>query len=104
MMILINWLFDASGFMKRSQCGVSWSEELIISSQLANILIALCYYLIPLQLYYLYKRRKDEIPKLKTFKLFIFWPLACGISRICSVLSFYYPAYRFFVLSDWLCA
>ena len=101
---MLTELFDASGFTPKIRCGPGWTSFLVFIAQTANYIIVFAYYAIVLQMYYLYKKRRNQIHNPVIFQLFITFPFVCGISRICTIISFYYAPYRFYILCDWLCA
>jgi hypothetical protein len=96
-------MFDASDFMPRSQCG-DWPGWLAAASQAADGLIALAYFVIPLGLFWLWRRKRDVLPRPRMLLGFAWFILGCGLTHVCGVLAFHWPAYRFFVLVSWLTA
>lgn len=93
------WLFDAEVFMPRSHCG-PWATWMIVLSNISNLTIAAAYLWIPFWIYKFWQSKKDVLPYswlLIGFALFIG---VCGLHHIFEVCSFYFPAYRMFLLND----
>lgn len=94
----MEWLFDTHGFMLRQHCGVGWTDSLRLVYKFSNLVIACCYFSIPLMfLFFWYKRRNDIT---QPWILFVF---ACTIflsafTFFDEVLVFYWSPYRFYTL------
>lgn len=86
-------LSDATNWPPRWVCG-KWSEFhgwLYIGSDLA---IWAAYFTIPVTMLLFITKRKEDIPFVKIFWLFIFFILACGTTHLVDAIMFWYPAYR----------
>jgi hypothetical protein len=85
-------ILDAADFMPHRHCylletGVMW---LHVAS---DILIALAYYSIPLQLLYFIRKRRD-LPFPWIFALFGVFIVACGTTHVMDVYTLWTPIYR----------
>lgn len=98
------WLFESGCFMPRAMCGHGWDTWLIITSQLANLSIALAYFAIPISLYYLYRKKASELKYPHLLLLFVIFIALCGLTHICDVVVFWWAPYRLFTLIDVLTA
>lgn len=94
---LIPQLFSPDGFMPRTACGPDWTPALILSSQIADVVIFMSYMLIPFALIGMYKRvrsggeiRSQRIGAILSAS-FIF---TCGLTHLMDRLMFSWPAYR----------
>ena len=90
-------LFDASGFMPRAQCGVSWTPGLTLVHEISDIAIFMCYVLIPLGIVALYRRVAtggDVRNKRLGIVLFFGFILTCGATHLMDRLMFQWPMYR----------
>lgn len=106
----MEWLFNTADFATRNHCG-RWEYWVIILNQLANFLIFIAYFSIPLSLYLLWSRLRtnpvvraevrDNSWILVMFFVFIF---SCGLTHLMDVLAFSWAPYRFFTLVDLVCA
>jgi hypothetical protein len=102
----MNWILDSSVFSTRNNCGIGWTDQLIVLYQLGNTLIALAYFAIPISLSVLYYK----IRTLRAFVnfnptiilMFTLFILLCGITHIAHVVVFWWPAYRLFTVIDLL--
>lgn len=92
-----SWLFDAESFVTRQHCG-DWGGLLPWVYAVANLLIALAYFRIPLTLLDLYRKRKDVLPERATLVQFAAFITLCGITHLLDVLVFYWAPYRLFTL------
>lgn len=99
----MEWLFDATPFTPRHSCGL-WTPELIWVYIIANGLIALSYYAIPIFLYIFHKKRKDLIVSRTVTLAFICFITSCGTTHLCQITVFWYPAYRFYTFVDTITA
>jgi hypothetical protein len=95
----MKWIFDTTSFIPRLQCG-EWSTTLVILYIIANWLIALSYYAIPIILYVFWAKRRLVIEKHWIILLFIGFILLCGTTHLLEGLTFWWPAYRFLTLMD----
>jgi hypothetical protein len=97
-------IFKTDGFLRHHEGAEAWTLGLIGLSQTAYLLIIFGYLWTSYILYRLYEKRRNEIPRSDVFRIFIYIPLLIGLSRWGDFLSFYWPAYRLFVVWDWVCA
>lgn len=97
----MNWLFDTSLFMKRSDCG-HWSEELRDVYIAGNLIIMFSYYMIPLLLFYIWRKKRVSFDNHWILVLFASFIFLCGTTHLLDVLTFIWPAYRFITLVDLL--
>lgn len=95
-------LFMAENWPARWYCGVwtGFHGWLYIGS---NIAIWAAYFAIPFVLLYFIVKRND-IPFIRVFWLFILFILSCGVTHLVDAMLFYYPAYRFSALILFICA
>lgn len=61
---------------------------------LSDLSIGLAYFAIPVILYYFIRKRKNELPFVQVFWLFILFILACGTTHFADAALFWFPAYR----------
>lgn len=86
-------LFNPSGWPARWYCG-NWTIFHGWLYIVSSILIASAYFSIPLILYYLIRRSKNDLPFQKIFWLFLCFILACGFTHLLDALMFWLPIYR----------
>lgn len=96
------WIFDSQLFLPRSHCGPGWTENLIFLNQFSNFTIFLSYFSIPISLFVLWYRRRRDLPSSYIFVLFAHFIFFCGITHLNDVLAFFWPAYRFFTIVDFI--
>src|SRR4051812_34824303 len=75
-----DWLLDASHFMTRNLCGVGWTPTLKLFHQISNLVIAISYFLIPIALFFLYKKKRNDLPSLPVFVMFMGFLVLCGLT------------------------
>ncbi len=100
--MFLNWvfeLFDASGFLTLGNCG-SWSASLKQAYIASNALIALAYFLIPISLFVLWKNQRRDISRPGIFLGFAVFIASSGLTHVCDVVVFWWPAYRLYTLID----
>ncbi len=90
MLELIGKLFD-SNFMPHGFCYL-WKPELIWLHVISDGLIALCYYSIPLSLFYFVRRRRDA-PFHWMFLMFAAFILSCGSTHAMEVWTIWHGTY-----------
>ncbi len=93
---MFDWLlrmFDPAGFPARWNCG-EWSPFLGWLHILSDLTIWFAYMGIPAVLLYFVRRRQD-LPFLPVFVLFILFIASCGIGHLVEASMFWWPAYRF---------
>jgi two-component system, NtrC family, sensor kinase len=90
-------LFEATGFLTRDHCG-PWSSSLVWTYILSNVVITLAYFSIPIYLYVIWRKRRYDIPDSWLFLFFAAFIAACGLTHICDIVVFWWPAYRLFTL------
>jgi signal transduction histidine kinase len=89
-MSFLDYLFDASNYPARRNCGL-WTTSEVITHNVADAVILFCYTAIPIFLiWYAHKRHKAK-PIFYLFASFIF---ACGLTHAMDIVMFYWPAYR----------
>jgi hypothetical protein len=100
----MNWLWDASEFLTRTECGTGWSPWLKQTYQLANFLIWFAYLVIAFSLYNLYRSKKTELPAPGLFVLATMFLLLCGLSHLGNIATFFWAPYRLLTLIDLMTA
>lgn len=94
------WLhewFSPQGFMPHGQCYL-WEQNLLWLHAIADSLISLAYFSIPLLLIYFIRQRQD-VPFKRVFALFSLFIISCGLTHLMGVWTLWHPAYW---LSGWL--
>ena len=88
-----NWLTELCGaaFMPHGQCYL-WQPELMTLHGVADGLIALSYYSIPLVIFHFVRKRRD-IPFPAIFLMFGAFIVACGTTHIIEVWTIWQPHY-----------
>ena len=94
----MDWLFDASQFLTRNHCGVGWTPAMEAFYIASNIIIALSYFLIPIALFSLYKKKRNDLPTPWVLIMFITFIVLCGLTHLSDVVVFYWAPYRLFTL------
>ncbi len=84
-------LFD-SRFMPHGHC-FFWTPDILWMSVIADSLIAISYYIIPLGLVYLVRRRND-LAFSWMFYLFGIFILSCGTTHVMGIVTLWHPLYR----------
>jgi PAS domain S-box-containing protein len=88
---LFQLLFNASPFIPHGHCYL-WNPGLVWLHILADALIAIAYYSIPVILLYFIRARKD-IPFNKLFILFSLFIVACGTTHLMEIWTLWHPVY-----------
>lgn len=88
-------LFDAGEFARRSQCG-DWSTGHVVAAETADAMIALAYFSIPISLTVLWRHHRVRGRNLWIVMLFAGFITLCGMTHLCQVMAFHWPAYRLF--------
>ncbi|WP_239511277.1 PAS domain S-box protein [Burkholderia sp. JP2-270] len=83
--------FVASGFAPHGYC-LQWSPGLIWTYVVADAIIALSYYSIPVALW-IFARRRTDLPFSWLFLMFAVFILACGTTHLISILDIWQPVY-----------
>lgn len=96
-------LFWTESWPPRWYCG-EWTDFHGWLYIFSNLAIWAAYFAIPLVMLYFVFKRKDEIPFIRIFWLFILFILACGSTHLADAMLFYYPAYRLSGLILFICA
>lgn len=86
-------IFNTEKWPPRWHCG-EWTEFHGWLYIISDLLIWAAYFAIPLSLYYFMIKRKDDLPYIKVFWLFILFILLCGLTHLIDALIFWYPFYR----------
>src|SRR6266540_1460970 len=84
-------VFAAGPFMPHGHCYL-WLPELVWLHVVADALIALTYYVMPLVLVYFVRKRQD-LPFNWMFLMFGAFIIACGTTHVMSVWNLWYPTY-----------
>ncbi|WP_262965481.1 PAS domain-containing hybrid sensor histidine kinase/response regulator [Methylobacter psychrophilus] len=84
-------LTGANGWMPHGFC-IQWTPSILWSYVVADALIALSYYAIPLVLAYVAWRRKD-LQFRRVYLMFCGFILACGTSHLLSIVLLWQPLY-----------
>jgi hypothetical protein len=104
----MHWLFNTDLFVPKSHCGIGWNSQLSMIYQLANILIFLAYFSIPIALFGFWNSLR-KLPILKGIDIwiiisFVIFIASCGFGHLLNVMMFWFPAYRFLTLIDTITA
>ena len=81
--MIVDWLgalFDSNGFLTRGHCG-PWSESLKLTYIASNAIIALAYFMIPLALYVLWKKRHQDFQQPWIILCFVGFITSCGLTH-----------------------
>jgi len=84
-------LFDSSGFMPHGHCFL-WTPSLLWSYVIADAVIAVSYYSIPVALWYFAKKRQD-LPYRWVFAMFGVFVMACGTTHVLAIWNIWEPNY-----------
>ncbi|XGV99678.1 MAG: sensor histidine kinase [Leptolyngbya sp. BL-A-14] len=87
----IQTFFSTGSFIPHGHCYL-WQPELVGLHILADTLIAIAYYSIPITLLYFVRRRRD-LPFDWIFLLFGAFIVACGTTHLLEILTLWYPVY-----------
>jgi len=87
-------IFDPTGYIPRAVCG-NWTRGEILLHNLSDFFIWTAYLAIPIVLFLVARKRKQELPFRQIFLLFGLFILACGTTHLMDIILFYYPIYRF---------
>ncbi|BAY34261.1 two-component sensor histidine kinase [Nostoc carneum NIES-2107] len=90
MELLYNF-FSSGNFIPHGHCYL-WKPELVWLHILADTIIALSYYSIPLTLIY-FVRKRDDIPFKIIFLLFGAFIISCGTTHLMEVWTLWHPVY-----------
>lgn len=90
-MKLIENLFDSGQFVPHGHCYL-WKPELVGLHIVADLLIALAYYSIPIMLLYFVLQRRD-VPFQGIFFLFGAFIVSCGTTHLMEIWTLWHPAY-----------
>jgi PAS domain S-box-containing protein len=83
--------FDSSGFTPHGHCFL-WTPSLLWSYVVADSVIALSYYSIPVALWYFVRKRRD-VPFRWVFVMFGVFVMACGTTHILAIWDIWQPDY-----------
>ena len=95
----MQWLFDASAYVPRNECG-DWPGWMVAMSLIANTMIFIAYTAIPFWMYRFWSKKKHVLPYAWLIWGYIAFVLACGLTHLADVIVFLWPAYRLFLLAD----
>jgi two-component sensor histidine kinase len=90
-MSIWDWLMNPSGLTPHGFC-LSWAPGLIATHVIADVLIGLAYFSIPLAIASLLRRRPDIRYSWVAY-LFVGFILACGATHLWAIVTLWYPAY-----------
>ncbi len=90
-MSIWDWLMNPSGLTPHGFC-LSWAPGLIATHVIADAVIGLAYFSIPLAIASLLRRRPDIRYSWVAY-LFVGFILACGTTHLWAILTLWYPAY-----------
>src|SRR4051794_32701318 len=93
-----DWLLDASQFLTRNHCGMGWTREMEVYYKVANSVIAFAYFEMPIMLYLLYRKKRDDLPTPSILIMFITFIALCGLTHLSDLVVFYWAPYRLFPL------
>lgn len=93
-------LFDAAPFMPHGHC-YFWQKDIVWLNVVANAMIALAYFTIPVALFVFVKKRKD-IPFNWMFVMFASFIFFCGTTHVLKIVTIWTPIYRIDALVDFL--
>ncbi len=79
-------------FMPHGYCFL-WRPELVWLHVIADLVIALAYFSIPLTIYLIIRKRKDELPFKWVFWMFATFIMLCGLTHIIELISIWKPLY-----------
>ena len=100
---MFEWLFDASSFVMRDQCG-NWNTSIISLNLISNFIIFLSYVFISIRILVFNRRTKGRIEGgWYSWCLFSFI-LLCGLTHLSDVQSFFAATYNWFTVVDFACA
>lgn len=83
--------------MPHGQCYL-WEQDLLWLHAIADSLISLAYFSIPVLLVYFIRQRQD-VPFKRVFALFSLFIISCGLTHLMGVWTLWHPAYW---ISGWL--
>ncbi|MES2295996.1 MAG: ATP-binding protein [Pseudomonadota bacterium] len=87
----LSGLFSSEGFMPHGHCYL-WTPELLWTYVVADTLIGLAYYSIPLAMLYFVRRRSD-LQFSWIFILFSLFIFACGTTHLMAIWTIWHPNY-----------
>ncbi|MBL4805047.1 MAG: hypothetical protein JKY71_09295 [Alphaproteobacteria bacterium] len=79
-------------FMPHGYCFL-WRPELVWLHVIADLVIALAYFSIPLTIYLIIRKRSLEIPFKWIFLMFATFIFLCGLTHIIELISIWKPLY-----------
>lgn len=79
-------------FMPHGFCFL-WRPELVWLHAIADLVIALAYFAIPLTIFIIMHKKKKEIPFAWVFGMFATFILFCGITHIIELIAIWRPIY-----------
>ena len=90
-------IIDASGYLTRDHCG-NWPDYMLVAYTTANAVIVAAYCAIPFCLLWLYRKRRDAMPKSWVLLMFSAFIFACGVTHATDIIVFWWPGYRLFTV------
>jgi signal transduction histidine kinase/DNA-binding NarL/FixJ family response regulator len=85
-------LLETNGFIPHGHCYL-WQTNLVGLHVIADGLIALAYFSIPIMLIYFVRKRQDVNRFNKVVLLFGSFIIACGITHVMEIVTLWYPLY-----------
>jgi diguanylate cyclase (GGDEF)-like protein/PAS domain S-box-containing protein len=85
-------LFSSAGFMPHGYC-LTWSKQLLVTMVVANGVVALAYFSIPIALYRLV-RLQPHLGHRGIFLMFSAFIFACGTTHVMGIVNIWFPFYR----------
>ena len=95
--MILDWLFDASGFSSKQTCGPGWSTWLLAAYGVGNLIAFLIYTAFPLILFKVLVPRHLRAVKPALYSLVLFI-ISCGWTHLAEMLTIWWPAYRLVTL------
>ncbi|AUC61469.1 two component signal transduction system histidine kinase [Cyanobacterium sp. HL-69] len=91
MQSLMEKIFSGNGYVPHGHCYL-WQPELVSFHVMADLLIAIAYFSIPITLLYFVQKRED-VPFSRIFILFSLFIVSCGITHLVAIVTLWYPLY-----------
>ncbi len=85
-------LLESSGFIPHGHCYL-WQTNLVGLHVIADGLISVAYFSIPIMLIYFVQKRQDNAAFRKVSLLFGTFIIACGITHVMEIVTLWYPLY-----------
>nr|WKN40277.1 ATP-binding protein [Tunicatimonas sp. TK19036] len=89
----ITGLLTGEGFVPQGQA-YSWQPDILWLHALSDGITGLSYFLIPVAIFFILRRRSDFQFSESTFWIFIAFIVSCGITHFIDIYTIWHPAYR----------